>query len=300
MVEAPGVGGTLYVVATPIGNLGDISLRALEILRTVPLAAAEDTRIARRLWARYDIATRLVSYHARSGTRRHGELIEHLRSGNDLALVSDAGTPLVSDPGGELVADWLALGGATVPIPGASAVLAALVVSGFAAPRWAFEGFLPRSGGERRVRLARIASDERATVLFESARRAGATLTDLAEVCATDRRAALTRELTKIHEETWRGTVAELATRAAGVTATRRGDDRGRGRGPERRRHCLRPVRGRGSGRGRSTGRRGVQPVVRRPPGCAGAQPSTSGSLLKIRVCTRRKFVMRKQTCQVT
>ncbi|HYI22917.1 MAG TPA: 16S rRNA (cytidine(1402)-2'-O)-methyltransferase [Candidatus Limnocylindrales bacterium] len=220
MVEAPAPGGTLYVVATPIGNLGDITLRALEVLRTVPLAAAEDTRIARRLWARYDIATRLVSYHAKSGTRRHAELIEHLGAGNDLALVSDAGTPLVSDPGGELVADWLALGGAAVPIPGASAVLAALVVSGFAAPRWAFEGFLPRSGRERRVRLARIAADERATVLFESARRAGATLSDLAEVCGIDRRAALTRELTKIHEETWRGSMSELAAKA-GATPPR-------------------------------------------------------------------------------
>jgi 16S rRNA (cytidine1402-2'-O)-methyltransferase len=208
-------GGVLYVVATPIGNLGDITIRAIDVLRSVPLVAAEDTRMTRRLWARHDIATRLVSYHARSEPRRRQQLLDHLASGGDLALVTDAGTPLVSDPGAELVADWAARGGRIVPIPGASAVLAALVASGLPAARWSFEGFLPRRGRERRERLASMCADERATVLFEAPGRTAATLEDLAAACGPDRRAALCREITKLHEETWRGTLAELAERAA-------------------------------------------------------------------------------------
>jgi 16S rRNA (cytidine1402-2'-O)-methyltransferase len=208
-------GGTLYVVATPIGNLGDVTLRALEVLRGVPLVAAEDTRLTRRLWARHGIDTRLVSYHARSPERRQAELLDHLAGGADLALVTDAGTPLVSDPGGELVAAWAARGGAVVAVPGASAVLTALVASGLEAPRWGFEGFLPRRGRDRRERLARVCADERATVLFEAPGRTAATLAELAAACGAERRAALCRELTKLHEEVWRGTLAELAERAA-------------------------------------------------------------------------------------
>jgi len=203
--------GTLYVVATPIGNLGDITLRALDVLRSVPLVAAEDTRITRRIWARHGIATPLVSYHARNAARREPELLEHLAAGRDLALVTDAGTPLVSDPGEGLVAAWAAAGGRVVPVPGPSAVLGALVASGIPAPRWAFEGFLPRSGRQRRERLARIARDERATVLFEAPGRAVGTLRDLADACGTDRVAALCRELTKLHEEVRRGPLGELA-----------------------------------------------------------------------------------------
>jgi 16S rRNA (cytidine1402-2'-O)-methyltransferase len=207
-------GGTLYVVATPIGNLGDISARALEVLRSVPLVAAEDTRMTRRLWARYGIETRLVSYHARSPDARRDELVAHLADGADLALVSDAGTPLVSDPGAELVGEWARRGGSVVPIPGPSAVLAALVASGLPAARWAFEGFLPRRGRERRERLAQICADPRTTVLFEAPGRTAATLSDLVAACGAGRRAAVCRELTKLHEETWRGTLAELAARA--------------------------------------------------------------------------------------
>jgi 16S rRNA (cytidine1402-2'-O)-methyltransferase len=207
--------GTLYVVATPIGNMGDITLRAIDVLRSVPLVAAEDTRLTRRLWARHEIATRLVSYHAQSPVARRDELLAHLERGADLALVTDAGTPLVSDPGGELVAAWTARGGTVVPIPGASAALAALVASGLPAARFAFEGFLPRRGKERRQRLEGIRSDERTTILYEAPGRAAATLADLAATCGTDRRAALSRELTKLHEETWRGTLADLAARAA-------------------------------------------------------------------------------------
>jgi len=210
--------GTLYVVATPIGNLADVTLRALEILRAVPLVAAEDTRLTPRLFARHGITARLVSYHARNAALREPELLAHLAGGGDLALVTDAGTPLVSDPGEGLVAAWAAAGGAVIPVPGPSAVLAALVASGIAAPRWGFEGFLPRGGRARRDRLARIGADDRATVLFEAARRAAATLADLAAACGDGRPAALCRELTKVYEETWRGTLGDLAARAAAET----------------------------------------------------------------------------------
>ena len=128
----------------------------------MPLIAAEDTRITRRLLGRYEIATRQVSYHARNAAGREPELLAHLRGGADLALVTDAGTPLVSDPGSALVAAWAGEGGRVVPLPGASAVLAALVASGLPAARWGFEGFLPRRGRERRERLARVAGDDRA------------------------------------------------------------------------------------------------------------------------------------------
>jgi 16S rRNA (cytidine1402-2'-O)-methyltransferase len=211
----PGVGGTLYVVSTPIGNLADITLRALDVLRTVPLVAAEDTRLTRRLWARHGISTRLVSYHARSPVARRDELFAHLASGSDLALITDAGTPLVSDPGSELVAAWAERGGAIVPIPGASAVLAALVGSGLPQAHWSFEGFLPRRGAERRSRLERICADARTTIIFEAPGRAAATLRDLAAACGPYRRATLARELTKLHEEFWRGTLGDLADRAA-------------------------------------------------------------------------------------
>ena len=207
-------GGKLYVVATPIGNLGDITLRALEVLRTVPLVAAEDTRITRRLWARHDVSTRLVSYHSANEAERAPALLAHLERGEDLALVTDAGTPLVSDPGERLISAWAARGGRVVPIPGASAVLAALVASGLPAARWAFEGFLPRRGGERRERLAAIARDERTCVLFEAPNRVAASLRELADACGGTRPVALCRELTKLHEEVWRGTLGELAERA--------------------------------------------------------------------------------------
>ena len=216
--------GTLYVVATPIGNLGDVTLRALEVLRAVPLIAAEDTRVTRRLLDRYEVGARTVSYHARSGPARERELIAHLEGGADLALVTDAGTPIVSDPGEGLVAAWAAAGGIVVPIPGASSVLAAVAGSGVAGPRWSFEGFLPRSGRERRERLARIAADERGTVLFEAPGRMAATLRDLASACGADRPAAVCRELTKLHEQIARGSLAELSIMAADGTIPARGE----------------------------------------------------------------------------
>ncbi len=216
--------GTLYVVATPIGNLGDVTLRALEVLRAVPLIAAEDTRVTRRLLDRYEVGARTVSYHARSGPARERELLAHLDGGADLALVTDAGTPVVSDPGEGLVAAWAAAGGTVVPIPGASSVLAAVAGSGVTGPRWSFEGFLPRSGRERRERLARIAADERGTVLFEAPGRLAATLRDLASACGPERPGAVCRELTKLHEQIARGSLAELSTMAADGTIPARGE----------------------------------------------------------------------------
>jgi 16S rRNA (cytidine1402-2'-O)-methyltransferase len=220
----PKAAGRLFLVATPIGNLGDVTFRAIDVLKTVPLVAAEDTRLTRRLFARYEIGTRLISYHARSGPRRQEELLEHLRSGWDLALVTDAGTPLVSDPGAELSAAWAAGGGVVVPIPGASAVLAALVASGLAVARWSFEGFLPRRGRERRERLARISADERACVIYEAPSRVPETLSDLAAAAGAERRAAVCRELTKIHEQVVRGTLAELVRLSKADELTLRGE----------------------------------------------------------------------------
>jgi 16S rRNA (cytidine1402-2'-O)-methyltransferase len=222
--DPPAGAGTLYVVSTPIGNLGDVTLRALETLRAVPLIAAEDTRIARRLLARYDIDTRLVSYHAHSDPARQETLLRHLRGGADLAFVTDAGTPAVSDPGGELVAAWAGEGGAVVPIPGASAVLAAVAASGLAGPRWAFEGFLPRAGRERRERLGRIAGDDRATILYEAPTRLLATLRDLETACGGDRPAAVCRELTKLHEQIARATLTELTEQVGSGAIPARGE----------------------------------------------------------------------------
>lgn len=222
--RAAASGGTLYLVATPIGNLGDVTFRALEVLRAVPLIAAEDTRVTRRLLDRYEIATRTVSYHAKSGPGRERELLDRLASGDDLALVTDAGTPIVSDPGEGLVAAWAAAGGAVVAIPGASSVLAAVASSGVAGPRWSFEGFLPRSGRERRERLSAIAADERGTVLFEAPGRLASTLRDLADACGEDRAGAVCRELTKLHEQIVRAPLAELASQAADGSIPARGE----------------------------------------------------------------------------
>ena len=235
-----GRGGTLYVVATPIGNMADVTLRAIEVLRAVPLIAAEDTRHTRRLLDRQAIATRTMSYHAQSGPGRTAALLDHLRGGADLALVTDAGTPAVSDPGGELVAAWAAEGGTVVPIPGASAVLAAVAGSGVAGPRWSFEGFLPRTGRERRERLERIAADERGTVLFEAPGRVAATLRELAAVCGSDRPG---RRLPRAHQAA-RVDRARLARRAGG-----RGRTRGRDPAPRRVRDRRRRVAGAQGGR---------------------------------------------------
>ena len=221
---AAAAGGVLYVVATPIGNLSDVTLRALEVLAAVPLIAAEDTRLSKRLLDRHGVSGRLTSFHARSGTGRLASLLEHLRGGADLALITDAGTPAVSDPGADLVAAWAGEGGRVVPIPGPSAVLAAVAASGVTGPRWSFEGFLPRSGRDRKDRLAAIAADERGAVLFEAPGRVAATLRDLAAACGAWRAGAVCRELTKVHEQIVRGTLGELAMAARGGTIPARGE----------------------------------------------------------------------------
>jgi 16S rRNA (cytidine1402-2'-O)-methyltransferase len=217
-------GGILYLVATPIGNLGDVTFRAIEVLKAVPLIAAEDTRIARRLLARYNVTTRLTSYHARSGPDRETALLTHLREGANLALVTDAGTPAVSDPGMELAAAWAGEGGRVEAIPGASAVLTAVAASGITGPRWAFEGFLPRRGRERRERLARLATDERGAIVYEAPGRTRATLEDLAAACGPARPAAVCRELTKLHEQIVRGSLAELVGAMADGSIPERGE----------------------------------------------------------------------------
>jgi 16S rRNA (cytidine1402-2'-O)-methyltransferase len=220
----PASPGRLFVVATPIGNLADVTLRALETLAAVPLVAAEDTRLTRRLFDRHGIRSRLVSYHAQSPPGRMAALLAHLREGRDLALVTDAGTPGISDPGEALVAAWAAEGGQVLPIPGPSAVTAAAAASGIVGPRWVFEGFLPRGGAERRERLARIAADERATILFEAPSRVARTLRDLAATCGSGRPGAVCRELTKLHEQIERDTLGGLAAGMATGRIPARGE----------------------------------------------------------------------------
>jgi 16S rRNA (cytidine1402-2'-O)-methyltransferase len=221
---AAAAGGILYVVATPIGNLSDVTLRALEVLAAVPLIAAEDTRLSKRLLERHGVSARMASFHARSGPGRLASLLDHLRGGADLALVTDAGTPAVSDPGADLVAAWAGEGGRVVPIPGASAVLAAVAASGVTGPRWSFEGFLPRSGRDRKDRLAAIAADDRGSVLFEAPGRVAATLRDLAAACGAGRAGAVCRELTKLHEQIVRGSLGDLVAAVTDGAIPSRGE----------------------------------------------------------------------------
>jgi 16S rRNA (cytidine1402-2'-O)-methyltransferase len=202
---------TLYVVATPLGNLGDLSPRAAEVLRQVPVVAAEDTRRTRGLLTHLGAAPTLLSFHAHSGERRLEAVLDILRDGRDVALVSDAGTPGVSDPGADLVAAARATGAAVVPVPGPSAVATALSAAGLPADRYLFLGFVPRKGSERTRLLARAAAEEWSVVLFEAPGRLGALLHDLARLTGPERRATVARELTKLHEELRMGTLAELA-----------------------------------------------------------------------------------------
>jgi 16S rRNA (cytidine1402-2'-O)-methyltransferase len=203
--------GTLYVVATPLGNLGDLSPRAAEVLRTVPVVAAEDTRRTRGLLTHLGASPQLLSYHAHSEDRRRRTLLEILAEGRDVALVSDAGTPAVSDPGPDLVAAARAAGVPVVPVPGPSAVAAALSAAGLRADRYLFLGFIPRKGGERARLLSRAAGEEWSVVFFEAPPRLGELLGDLARTAGAGRRAIVARELTKLHEELRAGTLAELA-----------------------------------------------------------------------------------------
>ena len=205
--------GTLYVVATPLGNLGDLSPRAADTLKHAAVVAAEDTRHTKPLLAHVGSRADLVSFHAHSTERALDRLLRLLGGGSDVALVSDAGTPTVSDPGADLVAAARARGIPVVTIPGPTAVAAALAVSGLAADRYVFLGFLPRKGGERRRLLELVAASEWTVVLFEAPNRVAELLADLAAACdgGVDRLASVSRELTKVFEETRAGTLAELA-----------------------------------------------------------------------------------------
>ena len=203
--------GTLYVVSTPIGNMGDFSFRAVEVLQQVAAVLAEDTRHSRHLLDRYSIATPLLPYHEHNEAKATPRLIERLKAGEALALISDAGTPLLSDPGARLVRAAVEAGIAVSPVPGASALLAALVASGLDLDRFTFFGFLPRKGGDRRSALAEIVHLRHAAVVYEAPPRVGDTLAELAAAGAGERAMVVARELTKQFEEVKRGTVAALA-----------------------------------------------------------------------------------------
>jgi 16S rRNA (cytidine1402-2'-O)-methyltransferase len=203
--------GTLYVVATPLGNLGDLSPRAAETLRQASVVAAEDTRRTRGLLSHLKASPTLLSFHAHSGERRVETLLEILGEGRDVALVTDAGTPGVSDPGTDLVGAALHAGFPVVPIPGPSAVATALSAAGIPADRYSFLGFVPRKGAERSRLLARAAGEDWSVVFFEAPTRVVALLTDLAAAAGPGRRVMVARELTKLHEELRTGTLAELA-----------------------------------------------------------------------------------------
>ena len=203
--------GTLYIVATPLGNLGDLSRRAGEVLAKVPVVAAEDTRRTRGLLSHLGARPTLLSFHAHSGENRLDGLLDILRSGRDVALVSDAGTPSVSDPGTDLVAEARTAGIPVVPIPGPSAVATALSAAGLPADRYLFLGFIPRKGKLRSRLLSRAAVEEWSVVFFEAPPRLLALLEDLIPLAGPGRTAVVGRELTKMHEEIRAGTLGELA-----------------------------------------------------------------------------------------
>jgi 16S rRNA (cytidine1402-2'-O)-methyltransferase len=209
------VAGILRVVATPIGNLDDLSTRAARVLREAGLVLAEDTRRTGRLLAHVGASTPQRSLHEHNEAERVADVLDLLASGTDVALVTDAGTPAVSDPGYRLIAACVEAGIKVEPVPGPSALLAALVASGLPTDRVAFEGFLPRRGAARAARLAELAGEPRTIVLFVSPHRAAEDLAALADALGEDREAALARELTKLHEEMWHGSLVELARRAA-------------------------------------------------------------------------------------
>jgi len=221
-IEAPRAPPGLYLVATPIGNLGDVTLRALEILAAADVIACEDTRVTRRLTERYGITAPLTPYHEHNATQVRPKLLARLRDGATVALVSDAGTPLISDPGYKLALAARAAGHPVTALPGPSAVLAALSVAGLPTDRFFFEGFLPPKQSARRKRIAALANIPATLVLFESGSRIADTLADLAEAFGR-RDAAICRELTKLHEEVKRGDL-ETLTRDYSVGGETRGE----------------------------------------------------------------------------
>jgi len=216
--------GVLYVVATPIGNMGDISARAREILATVSVVAAEDTRHSAQLLRGLGLDRPLLSLHEHNERARAAELVERLRAGESVALISDAGTPLISDPGYQLLRAALAAGIAVSPIPGPCAAIAAISAAGLPSERFCFEGFLPARAGARRKRLSELAGESRTLVIYEAPHRIAASLADIAAACGGTRRACIARELTKKFETFYRGSLDELAARAKDDEDLRRGE----------------------------------------------------------------------------
>ncbi len=200
---------TLYLVGTPIGNLEDMTFRAVRILQTVNLIAAEDTRHTGKLLQHFQIHTPQISYHDRNRTSRTPELLAILGEGKAIALVTDAGMPLISDPGYELVKACIEAGISVVPIPGVSAAITAISAAGLPTDRFVFEGFLPVKGQERQERLEAIQTEHRTLIFYEAPHRVRQTLQDLAEILGENRQIVLARELTKLYEEFWRGTISD-------------------------------------------------------------------------------------------
>ncbi len=200
---------TLYVVGTPIGNLEDMTFRAVRILQTVDMIAAEDTRHTGKLLQHFEIKTPQLSYHEHNRTSRIPELLEYLANDKAIALVSDAGMPGISDPGYELIEACIEAGINVVPIPGASAAITALSAAGLPTDRFVFEGFLPAKTQQRREHLESLQTESRTLIFYESPHRLQDTLQDLAQMLGSDRQIVLGRELTKLYEEFWRGTIAE-------------------------------------------------------------------------------------------
>ena len=207
--------GTLYIVATPIGNLEDITLRALRVLKEVDVIAAEDTRVTRKLLSHYDIHTQMVAYHQHSSGRRAEEIVDMIKAGATVALVSDAGTPGISDPGHELIALCIAADLPIQSVPGPAALIPAIVVSGLSTSHFIFDGFPPRKLSERRTYFKSIADETRTIVLYESPLRLSVTLRTIKEVLG-DRQVAVIREATKLFEEVFRGDVSEAIERFQG------------------------------------------------------------------------------------
>lgn len=218
------VPGTLHVVATPIGNLGDLSSRALETLKAVAAICAEDTRHTRQLLAHFGLERPLVALHEHNEEAQAAQLVARMRAGDSLALVSDAGTPLVSDPGFRLVRAAREAGLKVSPVPGACAAIAALSVAGMPSDRFVFEGFLPAKASARRERLSRLAGETRTLIFYESAHRIEESLEDLAGAFGSERRAAIARELTKLFETVLDGSLASLRERVAADPNQRKGE----------------------------------------------------------------------------
>lgn len=216
--------GVLYVVATPIGNLEDLSPRAQRVMAEVQLIAAEDTRHTGALLAHFGIRTPLLSLHEHNEAERAPRLLERLQAGDSVALVSDAGTPLISDPGFNLVRAARAAGVRVSPVPGPSALIAALSVSGLPTDRFVFEGFLPARPAARRARLTELATETRTLVFYEAVHRLQESLADMAQTLGAERAAVIARELTKLHETVSSGTLSELAMRMAADAEAPKGE----------------------------------------------------------------------------